>query len=198
MNFFKKQYWVDSLSNFKNIKSLVMMSIFMGVCIALGGYFPIKVFGRYISLLFVMWPIIGFLFGPIPTMMIAGIVDLLVFFLFPTGYPFYLGYTFTQMLIGFLNGLFFYKTKISILKICVLKMLINFGIHVCIESIFYADISDLNFDGFMAYALAGLTKNAIFLPFECAIISMSLFALLPVFRALKLGDQKYLEKIYII
>ena len=90
MNFFKKQYWLDSLSNFKNIKSLVMMSIFMGVCIALGGYFPIKVFGRYISLLFVMWPIIGFLFGPIPTMMIAGIVDLLVFFLFPTGYPMYI------------------------------------------------------------------------------------------------------------
>ena len=149
MNFFKKQYWLDSLSNFKNIKSLVMMSIFMGVCIALGGYFPIKVFGRYISLLFVMWPIIGFLFGPIPTMMIAGIVDLLVFFLFPTGYPMYIGYTFTQMLIGFLNGLFFYKTKISIVKICILKILINFGIHVGIESIFYADILDLNFDGFV-------------------------------------------------
>ena len=79
---FTKQYWKDSISNFKNVKSLVLMSIFIGVCVAVGGYFPIKIFGRYVSLLFVFWPIIGFLFGPIPAMFITGVVDLLVFFLF--------------------------------------------------------------------------------------------------------------------
>ena len=198
MELLTKQYWKESISHFKNIKSLVLMSIFMGVCVAVGGYFPIKVFGRYVSLLFVFWPIIGFLFGPIPTMMITGVVDLLVFFLFPTGYPMYIGYTLTQMLIGFLSGLFFYKTKISVLKILIIKMIINFGIHVAIESIFYADICDLNFEAYKVYVASGFIKNAIFLPFEVTIITMVLIALLPVFRFLKLGDSQYLEKVYII
>lgn len=197
MKLFTKQYWKDSISNFKDIKKLVLMSIFMGLCVALGGYFPIKIFGRYISLLFVIWPIVGFLFGPIPTMILAGVVDLLVFFLFPTGYPMYIGYTFTQMLIGFLNGLFFYKTRISVLKIFIMKFTINFLVHVGIESIFYADIMDLNFDAFIAYMLTGAVKNGIFLPFEIIIISLVFIAMIPVFRTLKLGDEKYLDKLHI-
>ena len=194
---FTKQYWKDSISNFKNVKSLVLMSIFIGVCVAVGGYFPIKIFGRYVSLLFVFWPIIGFLFGPIPAMFITGVVDLLVFFLFPTGYPMYIGYTLTQMLIGFLNGLFFYKTRISIFKIFISKLIINFGIHVGIESIFYADIMNLNFSAYVAYVTTGALKNGIFLPFETIIIVMVMIAMVPVFKALKLGDQKYLDKVHI-
>lgn len=197
MMIFTKQYWKDSISSFKDIKKLVLMSIFMGLCVALGGYFPIKIFGRYISLLFVIWPIVGFLFGPIPTMFLAGVVDLLVFFLFPTGYPMYIGYTLTQMLIGFLNGLFFYKTRISIFKIFIMKLLINFVIHVGIESIFYADIMGLNLDGFIAYMITGAAKNGIFLPFEVIIISIVLIAMIPVFRVLKLGEEKYLDKVHI-
>lgn len=197
MSIFTKQYWKDSINNFKNIKSIVLMSIFMGMCVAVGGYFPIKIFGRYVSLLFIFWPIIGFLFGPIPTMIIAGVVDLLVFFLFPTGYPMYIGYTFTQMLIGFLNGIFFYKVRISILKIFSLKLIINFVIHVFIESIFWADINNLNFAGFKAYMITGAIKNGMFLPFETIIMVLVMIAMLPVFRALKLGDEKYLDKVHI-
>jgi hypothetical protein len=68
---------------------------------------------------------------------------------------------------------------------------------VGIESIFYADIMDLNFDAFIAYMLTGAVKNGIFLPFEIIIISLVFIAMIPVFRSLKLGDEKYLDKLHI-
>ena len=101
------------------------------------------------------------------------------------------------MIIGFLNGLFFYKTRISIFKIFISKFIINFGIHVGIESLFYADIMNLNYNAYVAYVATGAVKNGMFLPFETIIMVLVMIAMFPVFRALKLGDEKYLDKVHI-
>ena len=201
MQIFTKNYWKESLLNFTKVKSIALMSILMGVCVVVGGtcsYFPIRVFDREMSLLFIFWPIIACLFGPIPTMLIAGLVDLLVFFLFPSGYPMYIGYTFTQMLIGLINGLFFYKSKISIIKLLIAKFIINFGIHVGIESLFMADISNFTFEAYRTFVIGGLVKNGIFLPIEVTIMVIVMGALLPAFRTLKICDEKYTDKVHLI
>lgn len=200
MQIFTKNYWKESALHFKNVKSIALMGILMAVCVVVGGtcsYFPLKVFNREMSLLFLFWPLIACLFGPVPTMLIAGMVDLLVFFLFPTGYPMYIGYTLTQMLIGLINGLFFYKSKISVLKLLTAKFIINFGIHVGIESLFMADISNFTFEAYKAYVIGGLAKNAIFLPIEVTIMFLVMSALLPALRSLKLCDEIYTKKVYI-
>lgn len=201
MQIFTKQYWLDSLRNFKKVKSIALMSILMAACIVVGGLcsvFPIKLFNRTMSLIFIFWPIFAILFGPVPTTIIAGIVDLLMFVLFPTGYPMYIGYTFTQMLIGLINGLLFYKTKISILKIFISQFIINFGIHVGIESLFMADIMNYGFEAYKVYVIGGLIKNGLFLPIEITSIVIVLGALFPVLRIMKITDESYLDKIYLI
>ena len=200
MKIFSKQYWLDSLSNFKKVKSIALMSILMAACVTVGGLcsiFPIKLFDRTMSLIFIFWPIFAILFGPVPTTIIAGIVDLLMFVLFPTGYPMYIGYTFTQMLIGLVNGLLFYKTKISILKIFISQFIINFGIHVGIESLFMADIMKYGFEAYKTYVIGGIIKNGLFLPIEIISIFIILGALFPVLRIMKITDESYLDKIYL-
>ena len=56
---------------------------------------------------------------------------------------------------------------------------------------------NLNFSAYVAYVTTGALKNGIFLPFETIIIVMVMIAMVPVFKALKLGDQKYLDKVHI-
>ena len=201
MQIFTKEYWKESVSHFTKVKSIALMGVLLAACVVVGGtcsYFPLKVFDREMSLLFIFWPIIGLLFGPVPTMIIAGMVDLLVFLLFPTGYPMYIGYTFTQMLIGLINGLFFYKSKISLLKLFIAKAIINFGIHVGIESLFMADIMEYTFEAYRTFAIGGLIKNGIFLPIETTAMFIVMSALLPVFRIMKISDDTYLDKVRII
>lgn len=200
MKFITKEYWLESVSHFKKVKSIALMSIFIAVGVVIGGlssYFPLKVFDREMSLLFILWPIVGLLFGPVPSMMLAGIVDLLVFFVFPTGYPMYIGYTLTQMLIGLINGLFFYKSKVTLLKLFIAKFIINFGIHVGIESLFMADIMNYTFEMYKTYVIGGAIKNGIFLPIETAIMFVVMGSLLPVFKVLKISNEEYQNKIYI-
>lgn len=192
-NIFTKDYWMSSLNKFKDVRSIAFMAILMGLIALVGGlcsYNPIKILDREFSLTFIFWPVLAILFGPIPTMIIAGVVDILIYFLFPNGYPFYIGYTLTQMLLAFLNGLFFYRTNVTVGKISLCKFIINFGIHVGIESLFMKDIMKFTDSAFQTYIVGGIIKNAIFWPIECIVMFIVLSALLPVFRSFSLIDEE--------
>lgn len=200
MQIFTVDYWKSSVSHFTKVKSITFMGLLMCLTIIISGasaLIPFKFLDREISLTFIMWPIIGMIFGPIPTMVIAGIVDVLIFFIFPSGYPFYLGYTLTQMLLGFLSGLFFYKKNISITNIIFFKFLVNFGIHVGIESLFMKDIYNYNNEMYLTYVLGGAIKNLALWPLECIIIIIIMMQIVPISKNLKLIDEKIDRKLKI-
>ena len=190
---FTKEYWKSSISHFYNVKSICLMAIFVALMTVIGGIcsiFPLKVYGRTISLLFLFWPLIGILFGPISGMSIALIVDVLMYFLFPTGYPFYIGYTLAEMLIVFVSGIIFYKSNISIIKLIIFEGFVDIVVHVGIESLFMNDIMKWHLgEAYQAYVIGGLTKNVILWPIEVVILFLLISALLPVFKSLKLVDE---------
>ncbi len=190
---FTKEYWKSSISHFYNVKGICLMAIFVALMTVIGGIcsiFPLKVYGRTISLLFLFWPLIGILFGPISGMSIALIVDVLMYFLFPTGYPFYIGYTLAEMLIVFVSGIIFYKSNISIIKSIIFEGFVDIVVHVGIESLFMNDIMKWHLgEAYQAYVIGGLTKNVILWPIEVVILFLLISALLPVFKSLKLVDE---------
>lgn len=190
---FSKEFYKASIKEFTNVKSIALMSIFVALMTVIGGVFsifPLKIYDRTVSLIFIFWPLIGILFGPISGLSIALLVDILMFFLFPTGYPFYLGYTLAEMLVVFISGLFFYKSNVSILKIIIFEFILDIGVHVGIESFFMNDIMSWHLgEAFNAYLIGGFTKNIVLWPIEVVILVLLLSALLPVFKVLKLIDE---------
>lgn len=199
---FTKEYWKSSISHFYNVKSICLMAIFVALMTVIGGIcsiFPLKVYGRTISLLFLFWPLIGILFGPLSGMVIAVLVDVLMFFIFPTGYPFYLGYTLAEMLIVFVSGLFFYKSNVSVLKLAIFECFVDLGVHVGIESFFMNDIMKWELGkAFKTYITGGFVKNLILWSIEVVILIFLLSAFLPMFKALKLVDEDISKTVTII
>ena len=198
---FTKEYWKSSLSHFYNVKSICMMGIFTALMTVVGGICSLlpPIAGRTISLIFLFWPLLGILFGPIGASIVALIVDILMYFIFPTGYPFYLGYTLAEMLIAFVSGLVFYKSKISILKLVLFEGFVDIIVHVGIESFFMNDIMQWHLgEAFNTYLLNGLIKNLILWPIEVLILIGLLSALLPAFHSLKIIDEEIPTKISVI
>ena len=199
---FTRKYWQSSLSYFHNVKSICVMGIFIALMTVVGGIcslFPPVVYGRTISFIFIFWPLLGILFGPIGASMIALIVDILMYFIFPTGYPFYLGYTLAEMLIAFVSGLVFYKSKVSVLKLVIFEFFVDIIVHVGIESFFMNDIMQWGLGkAFQVYVIQGLYKNLILWPIEVIILIGLLSALLHTFHTLKLIDEDIPTKIEVI
>ena len=199
---FSKEFYKASLKEYTNVKSIVLMSIFVALMTIIGGIFslnPIKIADRTVSLIFIFWPLIGILFGPIAGLSIAVLVDVLMFFIFPTGYPFYVGYTIAEMAIVFISGLFFYKSNVSILKIVIFEFILDIGIHVGVESFFMNDIMMWHLgDAFNAYVIGGLTKNLILWPIESVILFILISALLPAFKAMKAIDENIDTRIMLL
>ena len=199
---FTKEYWKSSIAVFYNVKSICMMGIFIALMTAVGGICSIaspKIFGRSISLIFLFWPLLGILFGPLGASAVALIVDILMFFIFPTGYPFYLGYTLAEMLVAFVSGLMFYKSKISVLKLILFEGFLDIIVHVGIESFFMNDIMEWHLGkAYEAYVTQGLIKNLILWPIEVIILIGLISSLLPAFHALKVIEEEIPTKIQII
>lgn len=199
--FITKNYWKSSFSNFYNVKSICLMGIFIALMTVIGGYLslnPFKLFGRTVNLLFIFWPLLGILFGPIPSVLIAMIVDILMYFLFPTGYPFDIRYTLSEALIAFIASLFFYKSNVSILKIIICEGIKDIGVHVGIESWFMKTIMNYNMDAFKTYLVGGLTKNLIMWPIEVIVLVVLIASMIPAFKALKLVDECMDSRVRII
>ena len=199
---FTKDFWKSSISHFYNIKSICLMAIFVALMTVIGGVCslnPIKIADRTVSLIFLFWPLLGILFGPLSSMVVAVLVDVLMFFIFPTGYPFYVGYTLAEMLIVFVSGLFFYKSNVSILKIVIFEFFLDIIVHVGIESFFMNDIMMWHFgEAFTVYVKGGFIKNIILFPIESVILYVLLSAMLPAFHALKLIDEDISKTVKII
>ena len=103
------------------------------------------------------------LFGPIPSLIIGILSDILGYFIRPAGI-FFIGYTIQAMLACFTYALCFHKTYITFTRCLVARVIVNFIYNVLIGSICWAIISNFTFDAFMTYMLTiSLPKNIVYL-----------------------------------
>ena len=90
------------------------------------------------------------------------------------GSPFFPGYTLTAMLSAFIYALFFFRARISVLRILLCKLVINYGMNVLLGSLWRIILYG---KGYLFYVSTSFLKNTILLPIEVLILFL-LFSLL--------------------
>ncbi|WP_123053380.1 folate family ECF transporter S component [Clostridium sp. JN-1] len=170
---FTTGYWTAAAAEVHKLRSLV----FAGLTIALGTvlssiYIPVGINLR-ISFSFLVVAFGSMIFGPVVGLFTGLAYDLIGFVILPSNI-FFPGYTLSTMLEFFIYGIFLYHSQISVLRIFVMKFLVNFIIHVGLGSLWSAILFG---KGYYYFFVKSLIKNTIMLPIEV----IMLVALLQVF-----------------
>ena len=162
---FHKGYWKNSLSFTKNVKDLCTVSILfamMMVCKLI----PIPSgFGSLgIGFTYLFFSVITLIYGPICGIFVGFCSDILGYFLFQGGSIFFLGYTLSAMITGFIYGVFFYKKKITFTNCLLARFFVNIFINVVLGSIWWKIVYGLDVEAMKVYVLlTSLPKNTLYL-----------------------------------
>lgn len=184
---FRSEYWITAASEIHRVRSI----IFAGLTIAIGTvlnliYIPVGV-NLKISSAFLVLAFGSMLFGPVVGLLAGFAYDIIGFMLFPSN-VFFPGYTLSSMLEFFIYGLFLYHRQISIMRIFIMKFLVDFFIHVLLGSLW----SKILFGkAYYYFFINSIVKNSIMLPIEVIAFTMLLQIFLnPLMREGLITKQK--------
>ena len=130
-NFFMKifvkkwsQLFSDSYRELRQVKTIAAMGMFGAISVVLGSL--TIVIGDYIKIGFssVAQQFVDYLFGPVAGGFFAGAMDILKYFIKPTG-AFFPGWTISAMTAGVLYGCFFYKKPLSIPRVLIAEFTVS-------------------------------------------------------------------------
>lgn len=179
-----KSYWKSATNELKSVKTLVLASIFIALQIAMTSiYIPVPVMGtQKIFFSFLVVSLGSLIYGPIVGIATGAIADLLGFLIHPQG-AYFVGYTITAMVTGFMYGLFFYKTKITITKLIICKFCINMLINVPMNGLWESILMGAEY---FALVLARIPKNILMLPIEILLLYIVFGRLIPILKKEKI------------
>lgn len=112
----------------------------------------------------------GMYYGPIMTGVAGVITDNLKFMLRPNG-PYFLGFTINEFLIGMIYGCFFYKKKITLLRVILARLCITVFINLILTSL-WLNMMYQN----PLFTMARLIKNVLMFPIDVALLYFMLKA----------------------
>ncbi|BDR58769.1 folate family ECF transporter S component [Xylocopilactobacillus apicola] len=116
--------------------SIALLGVLMALRLVVGRFATITLSrDLHISLAFVVTVMIAYYFGPLWTAGVNGILNLLVFFIFPTGSPFFIGYTLSAVVGGLIYGLFFYPQRVSILRAIIAVSLVTIVVNLWMNAL---------------------------------------------------------------
>ena len=107
---------------------LVVMAMLAALQIVLSRFLSINTQITKIGFAFVPISICAMLFGPLPTVIVAVVADVLGASLFPSG-PFFPGFTLTAVLNALVYGLLLYKNP-SVLRVVIAVVINQFGLSL--------------------------------------------------------------------
>ena len=178
---FSPAYWKEALRSFRSIRGMVFAALMVAACIVLS-HCSIRVTdgGLTISFSFIARALCSLVYGPIGALVFGAAEDTLSFLLNSKGYPYFPGYMLTTMLGCLTYALFFYRTKVTVLKIFLAKLLTN------VQNVFLGALwsAILYTKGYLYYMTSSAVKNLITLPIYTLFLVVVFQALLPVMHKL--------------
>lgn len=140
--FFVKKFKDDLVSSareFKNLRVLCALAVMGALAIALKSV-SIDI-GGFASIGFSGLPnqVVDLMFGPVTGTLFGGAMDVLKFFIKPTG-AFHFGYTFNAMLAAFIYGCFYYKRPVRFWRILAAKGLIEVVVNLGFGTLWSAQL----------------------------------------------------------
>lgn len=172
---FSKDYWHDSLREFKKLRTLVFSAMMIAACIALS-YVPSIPIGDQVRITwgFLARALCGMVGGPINALVFGAAEDTISYLMHPTG-PYFPGYMLTTMLGTMIYALFLYRARVTAVRVFLAKLctnLLNVTLGALWSAILYGK-------AYLYYASASLVKNAVMLPVQTLMLCALFAALLP-------------------
>ena len=180
-------YWADARAQLKNVRMLTLAGIITAASIVLES-FPIYLLGTSLKIYFSFLVIsLGcYVYGPAVGILVGFANDTLGFLISSFGEPYFPGYLITAMLSGLIYGTLLYRQRITVLRLVVVRLIINYGSNVLLGSVWKAMLYG---KGYLYYLTSGAIKNTMMLPIEVFLMWVVLNA------AVNYGlDRKYIHK----
>ena len=190
---FSAQYWFEAGKETRNLRKLTFAALMIAVCIVLGYIPSVPLFGgARITWGFLGRSVCAMVCGPVMSVFFAVAEDLLSFFLTGGGGgPFFPGYTLTTVLGCVIYALFLYRTKLTVRRIFLAKLVTNVQ-NVLLGALWS---SILYGKAYLVLASGSAVKNLIMLPFQTLLLVVLFSAVLPVLSAVGLAPKQMAEKI---
>ena len=168
-------YWRQANAQLKSIRMLALAGLVSAMIIVLKGM-PVLLIGTTLKIQFTFLVIsVGcYVYGPTMGILVGMVTDTLGFLVSNFGDPYFPGYMITAMLSGLIYGLFLFRQRLTILRLIILRLVINYGINVLLGSVWKAMLFG---KGYYYYFTTGLVKNTLMLPVE-VILTVAVFRLL--------------------
>ena len=170
-------YWADARAQLKNVRMLTLAGIITAASIVLES-FPIYLLGTSLKIYFSFLVIsLGcYVYGPAVGILVGFANDTLGFLISSFGEPYFPGYLITAMLSGLIYGTLLYRQRITVLRLGVVRLVINYGSNVLLGSVWKAMLYG---KGYYYYFTTGLVKNTTMLPIEVLLMVLMFQLALP-------------------
>lgn len=170
-------YWADARAQLKNVRMLTLAGIITAASIVLES-FPIYLLGTSLKIYFSFLVIsLGcYVYGPAVGILVGFANDTLGFLISSFGEPYFPGYLITAMLSGLIYGTLLYRQRITVLRLVVVRLVINYGSNVLLGSVWKAMLYG---KGYYYYFTTGLIKNTTMLPIEVLLMVLMFQLALP-------------------
>ena len=176
---FSRAFWRDSLENARSLKTMVICALCMAMSIILGYFYIPITESLSIRFTYLATSTVGLVAGPVAALIYGVAVDLLDFMMHP-GFTFFFGYTLSAMVGAFFYAIFYYRQKITVLRILLCRLCVNLIVNVGMGA-YWSNM--LYGKGFIYRVTTSFFKNIIMLPVE-VIITVAFFSLLlPAFKS---------------
>ena len=178
LHFWQSEYWRQAAGEMRRLQVICLAAVFAGLVIAVEAlYVPV---GENLRLMFSFLPLslCGSICGPVVSMLVGVVSDVLGAVLFPSG-PFFPGYTLTAIVSTLLYGLFLYRQRITVLRLFCCRLCVNLFANVLLNSVWSAMLVG---NAYVYYLGKSIVKNALLLPLETLLMALMFRALYPLLR----------------
>lgn len=180
--------FTDSYKELKSVRTITLAAMLAAMSIILG-LFSITV-GNYLRIGFSSIPngICASMFGPVVGGLFAGVLDILKYFMKPTG-PFFPGLTAVAVLAGVLYGCMYYKRNLTFSRVLIAKFVVMAICNVLLNTVC---LSILNGTPFLVLLPIRLLKNLVLWPID-SLIFYSIARMLKVIGVMKASRIDFLS-----
>lgn len=177
-----RDYWKAAAGSFKSVRMLAVCAMFIALRIAIGAVFIPVGENLRVYFTYAVTALGASIYGPLMALAEGFISDILGYFIAPSG-GFFPGYTLSAMFGSVTYALFFYRQRLSVLRIFLCRLVVNLVINVLIGSIWSAMLMG---KGYYYYLIKSVVKNLLLLPAETFVMYVVFRTMTPLLERMKL------------
>jgi ECF transporter S component (folate family) len=159
----------ESARELRNLKNLTVCAMMAALAVALAFTTSIQV-TQDIKIGFSGLPnqVVDCLFGPVAGAMFGGALDVIKYFVKPTG-AYFPGFTLSGMVAGLIYGCFYYKKNPSFVRVLVASFLVNVVVNMGMNTCWLAIMYGYGGAKFLAVLKVRVIKNLIMTPVDALV-----------------------------